>query len=224
MKKADIHIAIIDQQQLFREGLKFLLEDEPFFNVFISSNDISIVQSLLPTTRIDVLLIDINIFMKHKMFIQEIIDLFPKIKIIALSSEEGENYVAEAIKHGVHGYLLKEMDPQSFIHTIHVVLKGESSIPQALTQELINEYRKLFEPEDEKDLVKVKKPLYLYTDREYDVLQLLANGKKNHDIAKILQISEQTVKHHVNNILKKMNVKGRTEAAVIAIRNNWVEI
>src|SRR5690625_295277 len=226
MNEEKINIVLIDYHQLFREGMKRVIQSEETFEILVSSDDYSVVTQLLNTHSIDVLLIDIKIFIKHIEHIkQSIIDASPSIKVIVMSTEGEENYVTEAVRIGVHGYLLKEMDIFSFIGAIKSVVKGTSYIHPIITHDLVEEYRKLSLDEDhleEESLVQW--PLHLYTKRECEVLQLLANGHSNRSIAETLDISEKTVKNHVSSLFKKMNVNDRTQAVVTAIRNHWVEI
>jgi len=226
MNEEKINIVLIDYHQLFREGIKRVIQSEESFQILVSSDDFSVVTQLLDSHSIDVLLIDIKIFMKHvEQIKQSIIEASPSMKVVVMSTEGEENFVTEAIRVGVHGYLLKEMDIFSFIDAIISVSKGTSYIHPTITHDLVEEYRKLSsedEPNEEDTLVQW--PLHLYTKRECEVLQLLANGHSNRSIAETLEISEKTVKNHVSSLFKKMNVNDRTQAVVTAIRNHWVEI
>lgn len=222
MQNSKIHIVIIDYQQLFREGVSKVLQNESSFSVVASSDHFSVIRPLISTHRVDVLLIDVKILMEHKEAIKRyLLDKNGTTKIIVLSTEGEENYVTEAIKIGVHGYLLKEMDVYTFIDAIKAVNKGISYIHPIITSSLIEDYRKLSSDKEEPI---VQQPTHLYTKRECEVLQLLAEGKSNRKIAQILNISEKTVKNHVSSLFKKMQVNDRTKAVVIAIKNNWVSL
>src|SRR5699024_2006538 len=123
------------------------------------------------------------------------------------------------------GYLLKEMDSNALVEAIRVVSEGGSYLHPKVTHNLVKEYRKLAEENENKEnFVFFSKPLHLLTRRECEVLQLLAEGKSNRDVAESLEISEKTVKNHVSNILQKLNVKDRTQAVVRAIKNGWVKM
>ena len=221
--KEKLNIVLVDQQQLFREGVKRVLESDASFNVVVSSDDYSVVNTILPLQEIHVLLMDVNIFIKHRKEIKkDILYDGSDIKVIVLSTEGEENFVTEAIKYGVHGYLLKEMDIFSFIEAIKVVQTGNSYIHPSITHDLVEEYRKLTCEGAEEALV--QRPLHLYTKRECEILQLLTNGQSNRQIAETLNISEKTVKNHVSSLFKKMKVNDRTQAVVNAIRNHWVEL
>lgn len=228
MKNEKIKIILVDQQQLFRAGVKRVLQSEDTFDVIVSSDNFSVVPPLLENYDLDVLLIDIKTFMQHIEVIRvDILQKQPEFKVIVLATEGEENFVTEAVKVGVHGYLLKEMDVHSFIDAIKSVSNGLSYIHPIITQSLVADYRKLTKDiadELHGNTIVIEKPLHLYTKRECEVLQELANGQSNRRIAETLSISEKTVKNHVSSLFKKMNVNDRTQAVVTAIRNHWVEI
>jgi|SRR5690625_1111920 len=216
---------MIDQHQLFREGLKKVLQTEEMIEILASSDDFSAVNSLITSDSVDVLLLDIHIFIKNKNLIkQTVAKNTPELKVIIMSSEGEENMVTEAVKLGVDGYILKEMDVFSFIDAILSVAKGNSFIHPTMTKELILEYRKLISEENGNSEPEIERPLHLYTKRECEVLQLLASGHSNRSMAKVMNISEKTVKNHVSSLFKKMKVNDRTQAVVTAIKNHWVEI
>ncbi len=225
MTNQRINVVIIDQHQLFREGLKKVLQTEEKIEILASSDDFSVVIPMLSSEKIDVLLLDIHIFMKHKEIIkQSIVTYTPHLKVVIMSTEGEENFVTEAIQVGVDGYILKEMDVFSFIDAILSVAEGNSFIHPVITNDLVLEYRKLSSELGGDEKPKVERPLHLYTKRECEVLQLLASGHSNRSMAKELNISEKTVKNHVSSLFKKMKVNDRTQAVVTAIKNHWVEI
>ncbi|MEI3606073.1 response regulator transcription factor [Pseudogracilibacillus sp. SE30717A] len=222
MSEMKITIALIDRQQLFREGVKKVLEAESSFNVLVSSDDYSAIKSLLPIQNIDVILIDVSILIENQESISKDIILNSKAKIIVMATEGEKTFVTEAIKLGAYGYLLKDMDIYSFVDAIKTVETGVAYIHPQATHELVEEYRNLTLTEGNEVSAKLNSPPDLYTKREGEVLQLLTDGKSNRHIADLLNISEKTVKNHVSSLFKKMNVHDRTQAVVMAIRNNWV--
>lgn len=222
-------IAIIDDHQLFREGVKRILEFEKTFKVVAEGDDGSEVLQIVEKSRPDVVLMDIN--MPHMNGIEatkEVVDKYPDTKVIILSIHDDENYVTHALKTGASGYLLKEMDSDALIDAVHVVAEGGSYLHPKVTHSLINEYRRLSAERSDGSYnlhnVEIRRPLHLLTRRECEVLQMLADGKSNRRIGEDLYISEKTVKNHVSNILQKMNVNDRTQAVVVAIKNGWVEV
>ena len=222
-------IVIIDDHQLFREGVKRILDFEASFDVVAEGDDGTDAMDLVENYHPDVVIMDIN--MPHLNGIeatQMLVNRYPDTKVIILSIHDDENYVQHALKTGAQGYLLKEMDADALIEAVHVVAEGGSYLHPKVTHNLVKEYRRLAAEEnaggDFAQAPEIRRPLHLLTRRECEVLQLLADGQSNRTIGETLYISEKTVKNHVSNILQKMNVNDRTQAVVLAIKNGWVEV
>ncbi|ADI28086.1 response regulator transcription factor [Geobacillus sp. C56-T3] len=219
-------IAIIDDHQLFREGIKRILEFEGDFEVVAEGSDGSEALSIVETYRPDLVLMDINMpDINGVEATKQLIEAYPDTKVVVLSIHDDENYVMRALQTGATGYLLKEMDADTLIEAVRIVAEGGSYLHPKVTHNLIREYRRLT-TEKGGAVVKqeVRRPLHLLTRRECEVLQLLADGKSNRAIGGALYISEKTVKNHVSSILQKLNVNDRTQAVVVAIKNGWVEV
>jgi DNA-binding NarL/FixJ family response regulator len=220
-------IAIIDDHQLFREGIKRILEFEEEFEVVAEGADGSEALSIVEQYRPDIVLMDINMPNTNGVeATKQLIEAYPETKVVVLSIHDDENYVMHALQTGATGYLLKEMDADTLIEAVKIVAEGGSYLHPKVTHNLIREYRRLATGKDESKIEKqeVRRPLHLLTRRECEVLQLLADGKSNRGIGEALYISEKTVKNHVSNILQKLNVNDRTQAVVVAIKNGWVEV
>lgn len=222
-------IIIIDDHQLFREGVKRILEFEKSFQVVAEGDDGSEALRLVEEHRPDVVIMDINMpQMNGVEATRELVGKYPDTKVIILSIHDDENYVTHALQTGACGYLLKEMDADALIEAVRVVADGGSYLHPKVTHNLVNEYRKLAAGVSKggsySQTVEIRRPLHLLTRRECEVLQMLADGKSNRGIGESLYISEKTVKNHVSNILQKMNVNDRTQAVVVAIKNGWVEV
>ncbi|MED3622884.1 response regulator transcription factor [Neobacillus thermocopriae] len=222
-------IVIIDDHQLFREGVKRILEFEKTFQVVAEGDDGNEAVALVDEHRPDVVIMDINMpQMNGVEATRELVKRYPDTKVIILSIHDDENYVTHALKTGACGYLLKEMDADALIEAVRVVADGGSYLHPKVTHNLVNEYRKLAAGVSKgasySHGMEVRRPLHLLTRRECEVLQMLADGKSNRGIGESLYISEKTVKNHVSNILQKMNVNDRTQAVVVAIKNGWVEV
>jgi two-component system, NarL family, response regulator DegU len=222
-------IVIIDDHQLFREGVKRILEFEKTFQVVAEGNDGSEAMNLVEKYQPDVVLMDINMpNINGVEATRQLIENNPESKVIILSIHDDENYVTHALKTGASGYMLKEMDADALIEAIKVVAEGGSYLHPKVTHNLVNEYRRLATEEGKGNQflrqMEIRRPLHLLTRRECEVLQLLADGKSNRAIGESLFISEKTVKNHVSNILQKMHVNDRTQAVVEAIKKGWVEI
>ncbi|MBA4538065.1 response regulator transcription factor [Bacillus aquiflavi] len=223
-------IAIIDDHQLFREGVKRILDFEKTFEVIAEGDDGSEAADLVEKYNPDVTIMDINMPNVNGVdATKEILERFPEAKVIILSIHDDENYVMHSLKTGACGYLLKEMDADALIEAVQVVANGGSYLHPKITHNLVNEYRRLALESvgsgyNTFQQTEICRPLHLLTRRECEVLQLLTDGKSNRGIGEALFISEKTVKNHVSNILQKMNVNDRTQAVVVAIKNGWVEV
>lgn len=220
-------IIIIDDHQLFREGVKRILEFEESFEVVAEGDDGSDIVALYREHMPDVVLMDINMPGKNGVeATAELIKEFPDAKVIMLSIHDDETYVTHALKSGALGYMLKEMDADEIVEAIKVVAEGGSYLHPKVTKNLVAEFRRLSEHENKGRFhqTEVRRPFHLLTKRECEVLQLLTDGQSNRAIGETLFISEKTVKNHVSSILQKMNVNDRTQAVVTAIKNGWVEV
>ncbi|WP_431308840.1 response regulator [Halalkalibacter flavus] len=227
--KEKIKIVIIDDHQLFREGVKRILSMEPEFDIVADGQDGSQAIELVKIHRPDVILMDINMpQMSGVEATKELIQTFPNAKVLILSIHDDESYVTHVLKTGASGYLLKEMDASALIEAVKVVASGGAYIHPKVTHNLINEYRRLATEDDlhEESIgfreVEYRKPLHILTRRECEVLQLMTDGQSNRAIGETLFISEKTVKNHVSNILQKMSVNDRTQAVVEAIKKGYV--
>ena len=220
-------IIIIDDHQLFREGVKRILDFEDTFEVVAEGDDGADVINLYRNNLPDVVLMDIN--MPGKNGVEATADLmseFPDAKVIMLSIHDDESYVTHALRSGALGYMLKEMDADEIVEAIKVVANGGSYLHPKVTKNLVAEFRRLSEHENKGNFhqTEIRRPFHLLTKRECEVLQLLTDGQSNRTIGETLFISEKTVKNHVSSILQKMNVNDRTQAVVTAIKNGWVEV
>jgi two-component system NarL family response regulator len=141
-----------------------------------------------------------------------------KILMLTISDEEADLY--EAIKAGASGYLLKEIPIEEVADAIRTVWSGQSRISPSMASKLLNEFASMTKVSEERPQV----PVPRLTDREMEVLRLVAKGMNNRDIAKELYISENTVKNHIRNILEKLHLHSRMEAVVYAVREKMIEI
>ncbi|WP_034746357.1 response regulator [Halalkalibacter wakoensis] len=227
--KEKIKIVIIDDHQLFREGVKRILAMEPEFDIVADGQDGSQALELVRIFRPDVILMDINMPQVNGVeATKQLIEFYPDAKVLILSIHDDESYVTHVLKTGASGYLLKEMDAAALVEAVKVVAAGGAYIHPKVTHNLINEYRRLATEDDlhEESIgfreVEYRKPLHILTRRECEVLQLMTDGQSNRAIGESLYISEKTVKNHVSNILQKMNVNDRTQAVVEAIKKGFV--
>ncbi len=211
-----ISILIADDHSMIREGLKQLLELEQNFNVIGFADNgrkaIDKINELHP----DILLLDVNMPVLGGIeTLAEIRKNNINVKVIMLTIHNEREYLIKAVELGCDGYILKESDSDELKNAIYNVYEGKRYIQPNMTP-MLNSYL-ASKAEDDKKLVGL-------TKREIQVLKLVAEGMFNRDIAERLEISERTVKNHIANIFKKIQVSDRTQAAVFAIKNNLTEI
>ncbi|MCM3571310.1 response regulator transcription factor [Neobacillus mesonae] len=221
-------IAIIDDHQLFREGVKRILELKKTFKIVAEGKDVWDALKIASEHNPDVVIMDINMPNGNGIeATRELVEKFPNTKVIILSLHEDENYVTHALQTGAKGYLLKGMDADTLIDAVQVVTKGGCYLHPKVTHILVNQYRQLTAGQSVRGAFvhnEIRRSSHLLTNRECQVLQMLAEGKSNRGIGESLSISEKTVKNHVSKILEKMQVNDRTQAVVAAFKNGWVEI
>ncbi|MDF2684275.1 MAG: DNA-binding response regulator [Brevibacillus sp.] len=232
-RQQELRIVIVDDHQLFREGVKRILEMEEDFKVVGEGADGGEAALLAEEHKPDVLLMDIN--MPHINGVsaaENVITASPNTRVIMLSIHDDEGYVYRTLRSGASGYLLKEMGTSDLVDAVRVVASGGAYIHPKVTGKLIEEFRRLSEQEgaaersfsiDDSQTIDPK-VIESLTRREREVLQLMAEGKSNRAIGEFLFISEKTVKNHVSSILQKLSVQDRTQAVVISIKNGWVKL
>ncbi len=211
-----INVMIADDHVLMREGIKQLLEFDGSIHVIAEANDGIECIEKLKTIYPDVLLLDINMPNKNGIeVLQEIHDKRMKVKVLILTVHNEVEYLLKAIDIGVDGYILKDSESAELKKAISLVLNGESYIQPSLIPALNS---RLVARDVDKEKIES------LTKREMEVLIQVANGMFNKEIATVLNISERTVKNHISNIFKKIEVSDRTQAAVFAIRNNIIQL
>lgn len=211
-----IEIMIADDHSMIREGLKQLLELEGDMKVVAEASNGKECLEIIGEVRPDVLLLDINMPEKNGLEVLQEINLTKKRpKILILTVHNEVDYLLKAVEIGVDGYVLKDSESAELKKAIQTVVSGETYIQPDLIPALNS---KRVERDSDKDKIDN------LTRRELQVLKLLAVGSYNKEIAEKLGISERTVKNHVSNIFKKLEVTDRTQAAVFTIRNNLITI
>jgi DNA-binding NarL/FixJ family response regulator len=216
-----LRVLIVDDHALFRKGLQLVLDKEPDIDVIGEGSDgqeaVDKAQELMP----DVVLMDVR--MPRRSGIEattQIRDLLPHAKILMLTISDDEADLYDAIKAGASGYLLKEINTEEVADAIRSVWAGQSRISPSMAAKLLQEFQAMSKRAEERTHV----PTPRLTDREMEVLRLVAQGMNNRDIAKDLFISENTVKNHIRNILEKLQLHSRMEAVVYAVREKLLEI
>lgn len=207
-----IRIVLADDHDVVRRGLQALIGIEPDMDIVgIAGNGVEAVQKVHETSP-DVVLLDVQ--MPQKSGIEAIADIKQfnaDIHILMLTSFGDDDMVFAAIKAGALGYLLKDSSPEELLQAIRNVHRGRSSLHPDIALKVIQELNKPIPPTHPL----TEEPL---TEREVEVLQLVARGFSNNDIADKLVVSERTVRTHISNILGKLHLANRTQAALYALR------
>jgi DNA-binding NarL/FixJ family response regulator len=216
-----LRVMVVDDHALFRRGLQTILEQEPDLELVGEASDgaeaVEKAQEMMP----DVVLMDVR--MPKRSGIEattQIKDLLPHAKILMLTISDEEADLYDAIKAGASGYLLKEIPIEEVADAIRSVWAGQSRISPAMASKLLNEFSAMAKSGEDRPQVPTPK----LTDREMEVLRLVATGMNNRDIAKQLYISVNTVKNHIRNILEKLHLHSRMEAVVYAVREKMIQI
>ncbi|MCS6938387.1 MAG: response regulator transcription factor [Roseiflexus sp.] len=211
MQPSDISILIVEDQTLMRQGLKTILDLEPGMRVVGEAKDGAEGVREALRLRPDVILMDVQMpVMNGVDAIRAIIGAWPQARVIVLTTFDRDDYVFQSIRAGAMGYLLKDAPADTLIQTIRRVHDGDVFIQPEIASRTLREVatgrqRAEAQPFD-------------LSEREREVLVLLAQGLSNRDIARRLHITEGTVKNHVSNILAKLQAENRTQAAAIARR------
>jgi DNA-binding NarL/FixJ family response regulator len=214
--KKPIQVLVADDHRLFRQGLIALLNTRQDLVTVVgeATNGYDAVDQTL-RLRPDVVLMDI--YMPHLDGLQaarEIHQSMPGISIIMLTSSEQEEHLLEAIRLGACGYLLKTLDAGELFELLHCVSNGEAALTRAMATQILRGFQRNFANSHSNH--------FTLTEREMDVLYLIASGKSNSEISDELYISVNTVKIHLHNILTKLQVENRTQAAAYAIQAGLV--
>lgn len=231
--QSPIRVVLADDHTLFRQGLRRIFELENGFQILGEATDGSQVVSLAGELQPDVVIMDINMPEKNGVeATKHIKDMYPGIKVLILSIHDDEAYIFETIRAGANGYLLKDVESEVLVEAVRQVANGTAFIHPQVTMKLLTEFKRLSHgmtngsPAAEETAVAVERDSWqnLLTQREMEILRLMAEGKSNRTIGETLYISEKTVKNHVSSILGKLSVDDRTQAVITAARRGWVRL
>ena len=217
-----IRAMIVDDHALFRRGLEMVLEEEQDIELVGQASDGAEAVEKAAESLPDVVLMDIR--MPRSSGIEAcraMKEAAPSAKIVILTISDEEEDLFEAIRAGASGYLLKDIPLDEVADAVRAVHGGQSLINPSMAGKLLTEFATLARRDDGERVQEVPAPRL--TEREMQVLKLVARGMNNRDIAKELFISENTVKNHVRNILEKLQIHSRMEAVMIAVREKLIE-
>ena len=221
-----VTVLIIDDHPLFRRGIRWSIEEDPGLRVVGEAADgeegIQLAESLNP----DIVLLDLNL--PHLSGIEVVRTLkrrFPQIGIVVLTIHQDDDQLFSAIRAGANAYCTKDIDPGDLLNVIRRVARGEYLINENVlshpfvASRVLDQFRELSQIDEMSSAV--FSPL---TPREVEILDCVAQGNSNKEIARLLSISDQTVKNHITSILRKLAVNDRTQAVIYALRHGWIKL
>jgi DNA-binding NarL/FixJ family response regulator len=212
-----LRVLLVDDHDLFRTGLRNLLEEHGLAIAGEASNGLDAVRLVRELTP-DVVVMDLNMpGITGVEATQQVTSLAPLTRVIVLTISDQDEDVMNAIVAGACGYLLKDSSIQDLIRGIHSAAIGESLISPHIASKVLQRVRSTAADTEGAETIRAE-----LSDREVEVLKLIANGKDNAQIARELVISPKTVKNHISNILMKLQIDNRIQAAVYAVRSGIV--
>lgn len=223
MKTPDgkIRVLIVDDHQVVRQGLRTFLELQEDIIVAGEAGDGQAAVEMARQHDLDVILMDLVMpRLDGVEATRQVKSLNDNIQVIALTSFTEDDKVFPAVQAGASSYLLKDVSPDELVGAIRAVHRGQASLHPDIARKLMDAIR--IKPQSDAKR-EVATPAMALTERERDVVRLVAQGRSNQEIAQILVISDKTVKTHVSNILSKLNLEDRTQLAIYAIKNGLAE-
>jgi DNA-binding NarL/FixJ family response regulator len=221
-----VRILIVDDHALFRVGIRNILEQEADFEIVAEADDARSAMDASFATNPDVILMDLSLPAPGGIeTTQRVKRELPSAAIVVLSTEEDEDALFDAIKAGAAAFILKDIAPEDLVMIIRRVVAGEYLINDkvfsrpAVASRVLKEFRELAVYGQE--AAPIFAPL---SPREVEILDNIAQGMTNKQVAYALSISEQTVKNHMSSILRKLSVNDRTQAVVYAMRQGWIRM
>jgi NarL family two-component system response regulator LiaR len=214
--KDPIRVLIADDHAIVRKGIRALLATEPNIEVVGEAQDGREAIAQAQATQPDVILMDLVMpEIDGLEATRRILAHQPEVQVLVLTSFAGDDKVFPAIRAGAMGYLLKDSGPEELTQAIAQVFRGESSLHPSIARKVLRQISYPPKPATLTDAL---------TEREIEVLQLVAQGHSNREISRVLSISEATVRTHVSNILAKLNLCSRTQAALYALRQGLASL
>lgn len=207
-----IRLAVVDDHPLFREGVASILAAEPDIEIVGQASSAESALQIASALQPDIMLLDLNLPGGGVYATQAIKAAVPSIKLVILTGSDEEEDVLETLKAGAQAYLLKGVMARELIEVLHLVQAGQSYVSPILAASLLRGMGKTTPPEPQPD----KTALDGLSEREKQILSLLADGLSNQEIGQRLFLAEKTIKHYVTGVLQKLNVQNRVQAALLA--------
>jgi DNA-binding NarL/FixJ family response regulator len=210
-----IRILIVDDHPVVRHGLRNLLSMHPDFEIVGEAEDGAQVFPLLAAHTTDVILLDIQMSGQGGIDVaRRVLQSYPQVKIILLTTYDDQIYLEQGLEAGVHGYLLKSVSHETLPDSIRAVMRGEKLLSPSLVSTVMGNYQKLAQEQAKREAG--------LTAADLNILTLIAEGANNKSIAEKLFWSEATVKRRVQEILEKLDVSNRAQAIAEAVRRGWI--
>jgi DNA-binding NarL/FixJ family response regulator len=215
-----IRVLLVDDQQLVRTGFRMILADEPGIEVVGEAPDGRAAVDASARHRPDVVVMDIRMPVMDGVEATRHLTSgggapgdHPRPRVLVLTTFDADEYVVEALRAGASGFLLKDVPPADFVAAIRLIAAGDALLAPSVTRRLLDRFRtRLPSPTDAQRHERLRE----LTDRELEVLGLIARGLSNREIAEALVLSEPTVKTHVSHVLDKLELRDRAQAVVLA--------
>lgn len=216
MAQESIRLLIVDDHPLFRQGVRLFLRETPGIDLAGEAGSGEEALRFLENDTVDVVLMDLQMpGMDGIETTDHVLSQWPDVKVLILTSFGSWKKACSSLKTGASGYVLKDAQPEELVAAIRAVAAGGSYLSAHVAAEMLNHLDQGDEPQPQQS------PESL-TEREKEVLVLVARGMGNREVAEKLFVSEKTVKTHVANILQKLGVKSRTQAALYAMRTGLI--
>jgi DNA-binding NarL/FixJ family response regulator len=212
-----IRVLLVDDQSLVRAGFRMILEDEPDIEVVGDAANGAAAIEAVARLRPDVIVMDIRMPVLDgveatRRIVHDAAGVGGAPRVLVLTTFDADEYVVEALRAGASGFLLKDVTPTDFAAAIRIVAAGEALLAPAVTRRLLDRFAERLPPSDETRDAALRD----LTERELEVLRLMARGLANREIAERLVLAEPTVKTHVSHVLDKLDLRDRAQAVVLA--------
>lgn len=221
-----IRVLIADDHPIFRQGLRGILEGEPDMEIVGEASDGKQAITLARASAPDVILVDVHMPNSDGLEVARSVKLhLPRAGIILMTAYDDEENLFQAIKVGASAFFLKDIRPDELLDGIRRAAQGEYLINESVLTKPLVASRVLKQFRDLSMVGQEIEPLFVpLSGREIEVLDYIARGNSNKEIARALKISDQTVKNHITSILRKLAVNDRTQAVVYALRRGWIKM
>jgi DNA-binding NarL/FixJ family response regulator len=213
-----IHLLIVDDHEMVREGLKAILVSEPDFHIVGDAANAEQALELIASLHPDIALLDIRLPGTNGIDLCRIVtERYPETAVIILTTFTDENLVSQCIQAGARGFIVKDIERFDLKRSIRAVARGEATIDTKVAASVFAQLRRNSPSQQTQPLT-----TDLLSSQQLVILRLIAQGLSSREIATQLYLSENTVKGYVQEILHKLNVKNRTEAVMVAVKHGWL--